>query len=268
MGDFKSFEGLWAFEVFGNGDEILLAFHGLNNHYTDFRILEPALGKKFKVISFNLPYHGNKTDNLQGRELSYSNNDLKELFEKFLALNSIKDFSVMGYSLGGKIVLEMIELFPDRINNVLLFAPDGIENKWEYGFVTKTALGKNLYKRIINNPTRFLRIVKLLKSTKIINPKLYEFVHYQLSTRDKRQLVWDVWRCFRDVKPNVRKIQNIINEKQINIHLFFGKYDSVIPPAIGKKFILGLNNKGGLHVIEAGHNLIRDKTNADLKSLF
>ena len=265
MSNFILFKGFnWEYETFGNGNEPLLAFHGFGNHASDFKVLEPSLGKKFKIISFNLPFHGKSVHDLSSKEVSYSNDDVKELFEKFLAENSIKTFSLMGYSLGGKIALQLIELFPDRINTVILFAPDGIRNNWENGFVTNTSLGKRLYQRIINDPSSLFKVAKLLKALKIINPKLLDFVHNQLSTREKRQLVWDVWRCFRDIKPNIINIRRIVNKNRITIHLFFGKYDSIIPPSIGKKFASGLTDKNALHIIESGHNLIREKMNAEL----
>src|SRR5260370_41963530 len=107
--NFVSFQGLWEYEVFGNGSEILLAFHGFANHPSDFKVFEPALGTKFKIISFHLPYHGPVPSDLSGKEISYSKEDLKQLFKKFFALNSIKNFSLMGYSLGGKIALQLME---------------------------------------------------------------------------------------------------------------------------------------------------------------
>ena len=265
MSNFISFKGdSWEYEVFGSGSEPLLAFHGFGNHFSDFKVLEPALGKRFKIISFNLPFHGNSGFVETQNFASLQTGDLKELFAKFLTDESIKTFSLMGYSLGGKIALQLIELFPDCINTVILFAPDGIRGNWENSFITQTSLGKKLYQRIINNPSGLFRIVKLLRTIKAINPRLSDFVHHQLSTREKRQLVWDVWMCFRNIKPDISNIQHIINKRKINIHLFFGKYDSIIPLSIGKEFAHGLLNKNTLHIIEAGHNLIREKTNQEL----
>jgi hypothetical protein len=59
-------------------------------------------------------------------------------------------------------------------------------------------------------------------------------------------------------------IQHIINKKNINIHLFFGKYDTIIPPAIGQKFVRGLDNKNALHILESGHNIFRERVNKEL----
>jgi len=95
----------------------------------------------------------------------------------------------------------------------------------------------------------------------LVHEKFSDFIHNSLDTRAKRQQVWDVWMCFRDIKPNIHKIQNLVNEFNISTHLFFGKHDHVIPPSIGKGFIKRLKNKNGLHIIEMGHIMLREKMN-------
>ncbi len=268
MADILSYKGSrWEYETFGNGDEVLLAFHGFGNHSSDFRVFEHTLGKKYKIISFNLPYHGNSSVDEKSPDKTISKAELKELFQYFFDQQRIKKFSLMGYSLGGKIALQLIEFFPERINTVFLFAPDGIRNNWSNGFVTRNSVGRKIYQRIINDPSRFLRLVKMLKNTKLIHEKLSDFLHISMDTREKRQQVWDVWICFRDIKPNISKIQHSINERDISIHLFFGKYDRIIPTSIGKNFVRGLKNKNSLHIVDMGHIMIREKMNDYLLSL-
>jgi pimeloyl-ACP methyl ester carboxylesterase len=257
----------WEYETFGSGAEIMLAFHGFGNHSSDFRVFGNSLGRKYKIFSFNLPYHGNSRMDVREGRISVSGKELNELFQQFLHQNDVSKFSLMGYSLGGKIALQLIEFFPARVNSVFLFAPDGIRNNWSNGVVTRTQFGKTVYQRIIHDPTRFLRFVKRLERLKLVHEKLSDFLHISLDTHEKRQQVWDVWMCFRDIKPDIRKIQKIINENNIAIHLFFGKYDRIIPPSIGMSFIKALKNKNSLHIVDMGHVMIREKMNEILLTI-
>jgi pimeloyl-ACP methyl ester carboxylesterase len=262
MSSFISYKEFhWEYETYGSGEEILLAFHGFGNHSSDFKVFEPSLGKKYKIISFNLPYHGNSRIDEGAANKTISKEDLKELFAGFLKSQHITRFSLMGYSLGGKIALQLIEFFPEHINTVFLFAPDGIRNNWSNGFVTRSTIGKGLYARIITDPSRFFRFVKMLKDMNLIHGKLSDFLHNSLDTREKRQQVWDVWICFRDIKPNIPNVRRIINEYNIRLHLFFGKYDRIIPPSIGETFVKSLKDKNSLHVVEMGHVMIKEKMN-------
>jgi len=268
MSHFISHGGFhWEYETFGSGKKIMLAFHGFGNSSSDFRVFEATLGKVYTIHSFSLPYHGKSHIDASAEAKVCSKDELRDLFLLFFRQHHITTFSLMGYSLGGKIALQLLEFFPERVISIFLFAPDGIRNNWSSGFVTRNTLGKKIYGRIIDDPSRFFHLVKLLKKMNLLHEKLSEFLHQSLNTREKRQQVWDVWLCFRDIRPDIRKIQHTINEKDITVHLYFGKYDRIIPPSIGENFMKGLKNRNGLHVVEMGHVMIRDKMNQYLSDI-
>jgi hypothetical protein len=88
-----------------------------------------------------------------------------------------------------------------------------------------------------------------------------------MKSEAQRKKIYDVWMLLREFFPNVKKIQKLINHYDINIQLFFGLQDAVIPPSIGKNFIKGLKNPNGLHLVEMGHNLISDQMNTYLEGV-
>ena len=116
-------------------------------------------------------------------------------------------------------------------------------------------------------PNRYMSIINVLEKVKIIHPRTGNFVRNSLDTHESREMVYNTWQCLRFLDPDIQKVQKIINEKDLNIHLFFGKYDKVIPPFIGKKFVKGLRKNNSLHILDAGHQLIKEKTNADLEKI-
>ncbi|MCX6292001.1 MAG: alpha/beta hydrolase [Bacteroidetes bacterium] len=269
MSHFISHKGFhWEYETYGSGSEVLLAFHGFGNHGSDFKVFEPSLGKKYTILSFNLPYHGNSFMDETVADKSISKETLKELFQHLFIQHHITRFSLMGYSLGGKIVLQLIQLFPEQVDAVFLFAPDGIRGNWSNGFVIGNRLGEKIYQRIIDDPSRFLRFVRVLKEMNMVHEKLSDFLHQSLETREKRQKVWDVWICFRHIKPGIQKIQEIINREKISLHLFFGKHDLIIPPSIGEQFVKNIDQEKCLHIVDTGHVMIREKMNDYLTKLF
>lgn len=262
MNSFISYNGFsLEYEEFGTGNYLLIAFHGFDRHSSDFRVFETSLGKKYKIISFNLPYHGNTALPVTGHPAYFTRNDLKGIINKLLEEKNRNEFSLLAYSLGGKIALACIEVFPDKIKDVYLFAPDGIKIEWWYRFVSKTKLGQEVFKTIINHPAFFLKTVYGLQKAGIINVNFFKFVAYHLENKERRQKVFDSWLIFREIIPDIKKIQEAINKNNINIHLFFGKYDVIIPKKLGEYFVKGLRNKNALHLLEMGHNLINEKTN-------
>src|ERR1035437_5613420 len=95
-------------QVFGNGAKTMLAFHGFGRDGDDFKVLEPSLGRAYRIISFDLFYHGKSDSPMNVEAINLSIEDLKVMINGFLLENNIERFSLLAYSLGGRISLELI----------------------------------------------------------------------------------------------------------------------------------------------------------------
>lgn len=254
----------WEYELIGTGPETLFAFHGFGRHSSDFKAFEPALGKKYTIVSINLSYHGNSFTPRDVGHRGMSHEELTGLLESYLRPANIQRFSLMGYSLGGKIALLLLAHFPQKINDVFIISPDGIgENAW-FSFSSRTLLGRWIFRRIVKHPGWFFRLTGWLKNRGLLHEKLYLFMMGQLDTFPKREQVYHIWLIFRRFKLDLPKIAAILNQSSIRFHLFYGKYDRVIPPVRGERFVKRLKNKTCLHMVESGHRLVNEKMNAEL----
>src|SRR5690349_6005024 len=120
--EFKDYQV--SYEKWGSGPEILLAFHGFGQTASIFQNIAPALEKKFTVYACSLFYHGDSKfpDHVTPGE-PLKPEYLKQGVIEFCKQNNIDHFSLMGYSLGGRLVLKLIEMMPEKIHSVLLLAP-------------------------------------------------------------------------------------------------------------------------------------------------
>lgn len=251
---------------FGSGEELMFAFHGFNRDFDDFRIFTSSLGTKYRIISFNLFYHG-KTQHPETKNYAFTKEELGELIKTVLNEKGKDRFSLLAYSLGGKIALSCIELFPAKVKDVFLLAPDGIKINFWYKLMSHFWLGQKLFFYFLNHTDKLLKILYFLKDKGIINERLLNFAVYYLSSKERRTKVYNVWIIFRKLVPDIKFIQKSINKYKINLHMFFGKYDVVIPPEIGTSFFRNLPNKSGLHILDTGHNLINERMNTYLKKI-
>lgn len=249
-----------SFTKYGSGKELLFAFHGYGQAAQVFKSFENLIGAKYTIISFDLLFHG---------ELAYINipsayltrNQLKEQIQYLLEAHTCKTFSVIGYSLGGKLAMNCVEIFPENINKLVLMAPDGIKVNPFYKFVTCTALGKSIYQFTINSPGIVFFINRLSHALGLINQKVFRFVKDSLASKEKRQKVFDAWLVYSRMLPDIDKIAALINQHKINLKLFYGQYDSIIHPKKGKKLINKLDNKGVVEILDTGHNLFTEREN-------
>src|ERR1700741_969757 len=118
------------FGVAGSGKHPVFCLHGYGETTDSFKFLESGLPGSFQLIAIDLPFHGN-TDWKEG--LNFSIFDLVEIIDGILQQQKIEgqQFSLIGYSMGGRVALHLIQQIPERIKKVVLLAPDGMKvNFW------------------------------------------------------------------------------------------------------------------------------------------
>lgn len=246
---------------FGEGKNLLLCFHGFSEDASKFLLLEPALSSRYTTIAIDLPFHG---ETQWWRDDLFSREDLKLLIEEILMRENARRFSLMGYSLGGKLVMAAILEFAPKINEVILVAPDGIRNAAWYNIAVYPKWGQKLFHRFIENPRFVFTTARLLRKLRVLHARLFKFLEVQMDTEEKRRKIYDVWLAVRDFETNLRYTKDLIKQYHIRSFIFIGKYDRVITKKIGKKFSHGLPNCKYI-ILDKGHNLLTESFNEPLK---
>lgn len=226
----------------------------------DFDVFKSVLKENQTLVGVHLFGHG-RSAFPEDRSLkdSLRKAELIQMTELLLQEFSATNFSLLAYSLGGKIALMLTELYPERIKNLLLIAPDGVKINKLYKFSSGTSLGRAIYRFTLNNPKPLFFIADSLKWLRLLTPKLHKFTHYHMETYEKRKMVGDVWMVYRFMTPNIETIQHNINNHSITTVLVYGEYDRVIQKWQGEKLNAGLDDDA-LHILDAGHLLLTSET--------
>lgn len=254
------------YTVFGNGTRPLLAFHGYDRNMHDYEVLAPSLGERYTIYSFNLFYHGHSSTPGPRAEIDFDT--LRGIFDAFFEQEGIQQFSLIGHSLGTKIVMALMEIYSEKIKRIFLLAPEGITvNPW-YKVVSETGPGLAFFKKMVYQPAPVFTLARMLRKSGILNEKLYKFVTSNMETLEKREKVLNIWRVYRKIKPNIDKLQSIVNRRHLHFHLFYGMFDRIIKPPSGRGILEGWSDTAQLHIVEMGHNLVNDRFNAVLKEIF
>lgn len=257
-------EGPWHWEgiVFGEGPEVLFAFHGFDNDADDLKVFEPALSPLYRIISVNLFFHGNSHSGLGPDEAHFDAAALKRLFGRMLEQLSVDRFSLLGFSLGGRICLELIALFADRIDQCYLLAADGLRISPWYRFLTRNPVGHRLFRNATDNPFLLLKLAGIFRKTGLVGEKQYKFAWSYFNTAEKRRMVYDVWTIFRWLLPDRKSVCQQIIANNLTIDLIFGKRDTVIPAFHAKEWKRSLKDRCRIHVTADGHNLLKPEIGA------
>ena len=238
------------FTTLGTGPQTLLMFHGFGQDNNSFYTLSAAISQPYTAYVFDLYFHG------QSRwghgETPIEKAHWKETMQAFLAQNEIDRFSLAGFSLGGKFALATVEAFPEKVENIILLAPDGIKTNFWYSLATYPVLFRKIFKSMIHHPERFQSIIKMLHAWNLMDNGVLKFAEFQMNTEEKRKRVYYSWVVFRHLKFDVDKIAALLNRYKIPVTLVVGQYDRVIKPKSMERLVTKLR-KYTFETPEVGH---------------
>lgn len=243
--------------VFGSGSETVLCLHGFGREAEDFNVFLPLLKGHQRMVAINLLAHGNSVfpiERISRQPLSKI--EWSELIAALLQALNTERFHLIGYSMGGRLAMVLAEQMADKILSLVLLAPDGLKVNLIYRFVSETKFGRVLYRSIIRNVNWLFRLVDLLSTLHLLDRKIHRFVHLQLETKEKRQLVYDAWLIHRKLFPALSVVAHNIESQQIPFLLIFGRYDKIIPARHGGRLIKHFSTPKNAVLLDLGHRLL------------
>ena len=250
--------------IFGSGPKLFYCFHGYGENADSFSFLENIAGSDYTFIALNLPFHGNT---LWNDGLNFALQDLVDILKETIAGKDFQAIGLLGYSMGGRVCLQLLELMPEKISNVILIAPDGLCKNYWYFFSTQTFIGNKLFNYAMKHTGWLFASMKMFNKLGLLNTSIYKIAHYYLDEESERQLLYNRWTIMRKFKPAIPLIKEIIRANKIQVKLLFGKYDKIIPADNGKVLQQGIEEYVMLNIAEAGHQLLREKHSELIKSL-
>lgn len=241
--------------VFGNGPKVMLGFHGIGQDHRCFLPMVEVLKGQYTFYLFDLPFHG-QSPALTSEKLTLQ--EWKAFLEDFLSTNKIGEFSIMGFSMGGKFALATLQLFSERIESCWLLAPDGItESPW-YRLATHFWLSKNMFRFFVSHVSHFKKLANLLMKIGLVEKSTVKFVETTLSTPEQRERVYRSWIGFSLIQADMKQIAQLVRENKIDLKVFLGKHDALLPP----HYVFPLTNRlPELNpiVLKTGHHRLIEK---------
>jgi pimeloyl-ACP methyl ester carboxylesterase len=220
------------YQKIGNGQKILLAFHGMGQDFLCFQNFAQTFENQYTTYLFDLPYHGKSVgingDNYQENEV-ITKEIWKKYLEEFLEENQIQNFSIIAFSMGGRFALATVEAFAERIEELTLLAPDGITEDPKYILATRYGFTRKIFKSVIQNNKKYHSFANLLARTGIVHKKVVKFAKMMVDTPQKQEQLYQAWVGFHQLSFDIKNLAQLINNQGITVKIFMGKYDKLLP---------------------------------------
>lgn len=250
-GSIKLTGGTIAYTRGGYGGKLLLAFPGYGHTGTSLAVFEKYLAQEYTIYYVDLPHHG-LTQWPEGT--MFLPTDLHQLVSAILILEQQTTLSLLGYSMGGRVCLKILELFPEQIGKMLLMATDGLSPDPIYYLATRSLAGRKLFHHIVTRPDGYLRFINWLQNKKLVDSSLHKMSIYYLGSVESRRQLSLVWPTMAAIVPIVSKIRETLLHQKTLLHIVMGRYDKLMPASRAKKFASGLPFVQ-VHVLEKGHRV-------------
>lgn len=255
------------YRMFGHGQKLLFCFHGYGKDSLSFEFLENKIGDKYTIVALDTPFHGytqwRTSKALQCQELlEWIHQVCKQKG------NSEKKYSLMGYSMGGRVALGITEAAPEQVERLLLIAPDGLNKLWWRSIFLDTKVGQKMLRYTIAHPRWIQGAISLAEKFNIIHKSKAEFARYYIDSKEKRQILYSRWMSLRKMNPDPEQIKKQVKVHSIQVKMLFGAFDKIISSRGGLHFLQGIEKFATLKIVDAGHNLLGEMQATSITDLF
>ncbi len=223
------------------------------------------MGDNYTIIAPDFFFHNeNNLAATHAEWWGFSKNQLAEILFAFVQnFKNIK--AVVGYSLGGKLALTLLEIIKNNPVPTVLVAPDGLVIHHWYKWVSQVPVLRKIYLHLIENPKIFFSFINLAKRLGLMHEKQHRFLTWQMGEKANREKIYWVWMLLRRVDPDYL----LLKEQDLShLHLFMGKYDKIIPLKYARKFCKDTDfSQSKVHIIKNGHDFMKATALSEVSQL-
>lgn len=244
-------KGQIAYRVWGQGRQLVFAFHGFADQA---RLFEPVADQLpgCKVYGFSLPFHGQTQWSAQ----RFEPEDLRELMEEVAQQEQQERFALIGFSMGGKVALKLAETLAERLDWLILLAPDGLKTHYLYDVVRFPKRVKHLVAKLLEHPRWFFALIGLCLRVGLLTPFLHDFMYNHLHTERRRARLFQTWDSLDAFVLRLPLLKGLIRQYRLPVLIVLGQRDQVIPPEAGSILAAELPAQVSIRLVAKGHLLV------------
>ncbi len=234
----------------GRGPELLIALHGFGRNGQRFSELGGPLGERYTICAPDLPFHGNT----RWSEEEYTRGEWREVVLRLAEVKDRDKFHLLGHSLGGRVALRISPRLHDRLQSLLLVAPDGLGGRYTGWIDYMPLFLRRRLTRLIERPDGMLRLARLLHHRGLIDVFTLQYLSYHLQDKNYRDRLRGTWRSLPHFRLKRRQILPYITQAEFPVCLLLGRHDRLIRVEKIERWFMGLE-RADIQIVPRGHEL-------------
>lgn len=216
----------WHTYFFGTGAHGLIALHGFGESGHAFFAWEEELSADFTLIAVDLPFHGGASD---WPAVGFGPDEVLSLIDHLLLHYSCKSYSLIGYSLGARIVEAVRPRLKKIPDGIWLLAPDGLATRrLALVNIFPLSLRSWIGKRIEKQVSLWLHLARRLYQIGVLDTFSVRYLRSQLADPLRRRRLMGVWASLPRLPIHKKKLLQAAIEAEPPIYLVIGRKDELI----------------------------------------
>lgn len=260
---FSHKNSLFHYYRYGTGSSPLIAFHGFGQNGQMFSPVKESLGKKYAIYSFDFAYHG-RTEWKEANACTKA--ETIAMLKAFMQQQGFEKISLMGFSMGGRIVMSLIADLAPVLNEVYLCAPDGIAERIYYREVLANKFGDAAFKQMLKHPELLINATQIFSKIGFTKKYVADYVKSYLGEERRRKRIYNIWLSMQTFRTNLKGVRNAVEEHHLKIFLLWGKRDKVLPVSYAHRFKKAVP-QSEMIVLDGGHFIVDERLNPVLNQL-
>lgn len=255
-----------SYHRFGEGKDLLLAFHGYDQTGAAFLCFEETLGKYFTVIAIDFFWHGRSEWNEEG---DFTVQHLQALVSGILQQEELTQerFSVCAYSMGARMARSMASAFPGRVEHVLFLSPPSFVFNRFLDLATNSWLGLRLFRHFVRRNDHLLSVLNTLHWLRLLNRTVYLFSHRFVEQQVRMEKVYRSWYAQRKLQSGAQTFARLAAQYEMRITLIAGVQDAITPARTISRYVRSFPHHR-VYLVKKGHELHSPETQRILSTLF
>ncbi len=236
--------------VEGKDGEPIVFVHGFQSSKSYWIPYFKKLHNKYKIIAMDLPGHGNSS---RPENQKYNLQALALSLENFINKKKLDNFHLIGTSMGGGIATIYTYNNPDKVKDLILINPLGIDQEKKSDLQILMEKGKNLL--FPKNLQEFDEMAVYITGKPLALNNYFK--KYALSQMIKNYFFFK--KAFKEMLTTTKPLDDILPKIKTKTLILIGEKDRIIHPASYEYFIKLMPNakavkfKNGAHAFVGKH---------------
>lgn len=217
----------------------MVAFHGFGQTgkaFSPVALVHP----EYTIYALDLPFHG-KTSIFQPKKIIEAD-QITAIIDKLIEMKKLERFSLAGFSIGCKFIFPLLLPFESKIDQVWLFAPDGIKERIWYQLATSTAMMRTVFRQILAGHFIIQRLITALTTLGLVSKNNAKIALKSMNSDSKRERLYHTWIALRRLKIDHQGVIKVLNKSKILVTVILSTDDNIIKSSGIYPFVAKIDN--------------------------